>query len=125
MLNITQKESFNITLDQIQSIEEFKPVQVPQERINNQSQFLNENRLKHYQTHIGQSSQVANQSCPIIAFAISELTSTIKNDTVEKNVNHLIQAKKVLNNPDCKDVLTFSQMEDLDECSIITFSNSS
>ena len=39
--------------------------------------------------------------------------------------NHLIQAKKVLTNPDCKDVLTFSQMEDLDECSIITFSNSS
>ena len=34
-INVTQKQNFNITLDQIQFIPEIKSVEVPQERMNN------------------------------------------------------------------------------------------
>ena len=47
-LNITQKQNFNITLDQIQFIHEIKSVEIPQERLKNNSDPLNENELKSY-----------------------------------------------------------------------------
>ena len=58
----------------------------------NNSDPLNENELKSYQTLIGQLSWIANQSRPDITFAICELSRAIKNATI----NHLIQVKKVL-----------------------------
>ena len=47
-LNITQKQNFNITLDQIQLIHEIKSVEIPRERLKNKSDPLNENELKSY-----------------------------------------------------------------------------
>ena len=91
-LNITQKQNFNITVDQIQLIHEIKSVEIPRERLKNKSDPLNENELKSYWTLTGQLSWIANQSHPDITFAIYELSSAINNATI----NHLIQAIKVL-----------------------------
>ena len=88
----------------------------------NKSDPVNENELKSYQTLIWQLSWIANQSCRDIAFAICELNSTIKNATI----NHLIEASKVLKNViNWKVILTFPQMQNVDECSLATYSDSS
>ena len=43
-----------------------------------------------------------------------------------QRINHLIQAKKVLKNViNCKVILTFPQMQNLDECSLAKYSDSS
>ena len=47
-LNITQKQNFSITFDQIQFIHETKSVEIPPERMKNKSDPLNENELKSY-----------------------------------------------------------------------------
>ena len=60
----------------------------------NKSDPLNENELKSCRTLIGQLSRIANQSHPDITFAICELSSVIKNATI----NHLMEANKVLKN---------------------------
>ena len=58
----------------------------------------------------------------IIIFAIFELNSATKNATI----NHLKQANKVLKNViNLKVILTFPQMQNLDECSLATYSDSS
>ena len=62
--------------------------------MNNKSDPLNKNELKSYWTLNGQLSWIANQSHPDITFAICELSSAIKNATI----NHLTLANKVLKN---------------------------
>ena len=62
--------------------------------MNNKSDPLNKNELKSYWTLNGQLSWIANQSYPDITFAICELSSAIKNATI----NHLTLANKVLKN---------------------------
>ena len=58
----------------------------------------------------------------IIIFAIFELNSATKNATI----NHLKQANKVLKNViNLKVILTFPQMQNLDECSLATYNDSS
>ena len=88
----------------------------------NKSDLLNENELKSYQTLTGQLSWIGNQWRPDIIFAIFELNSAIKNATI----NHLKQSNKVLKNViNLKVILTFPQMQNLDECSLATYSDSS
>ena len=88
----------------------------------NKSDLLNENELKSYQTLTGKLSWIGNQWRPDIIFAIFELNSAIKNATI----NHLKQAIKVLKNViNLKAILTFPQMQNLDECSLATYSDSS
>ena len=89
----------------------------------NNSDPLNENELKSYQTLIGQLSWIANQSRPDITFAICELSRAIKNATI----NHLIQVKKSLrkNVINQKVTLTFPQMQNLGKYLLTTYSDSS
>ena len=53
------------------------------------SDLLNKNELKSCQTLIEQLSWIANQGHPDITFAICELSSAIKNETI----SHLIEPK--------------------------------
>ena len=85
----------------------------------NNSNPLNENELKSYQTLIGQLSWIANQSFQDITFAICELSRAIKNATI----NHLIQVKKSLINQ--KVTLTLPQMQNLGKYLLTTYSDSS
>ena len=52
-LNITQKQNFNITLDQIQFINEIKSVEILRKKMKNKSDLLNENELKSFKTLTG------------------------------------------------------------------------
>ena len=77
--------------------------------------------MKYYQTFIGQLCWIANQSSLDITFAICVLSSAIKDATI----NHLIQANKALKNGiNLRVILTFPQVENVDECSLTTYSDS-
>ena len=79
--------------------------------------------MKSYWTIIWQLSWIANQSHPDVTFAIYELSSAIKKNAT---INHLIQASRVIKNVIYwKVILTFPQMQNLDECSLATYSDSS
>ena len=47
-LNITQKQNFNVVLDQIHFIHEIKSIEIPHEGMKNKSDPLNESKLKSY-----------------------------------------------------------------------------
>ena len=121
-LNITQTKNFNINLDQIQFIDEINQIEISRERTKNKSDKLTDDELKSYRTLIGQLSWAANQTRPDISFSVCELSSAVKHATVE----HLLKANKVLKNvKDQQVVLTFPRMKNMQDCTFVTYSDSS
>ena len=121
-LNITQKKKYNINIDKIQFIDEINQIEISRERTKNKSDKLTDDELKSYRTLIGQLSWAANRTRPDISFSICELSSAVKNATVD----HLLQANKVLKNiQDQKIILTFPRMQNMQDCTFVTYSDSS
>ena len=89
---MTQQDDFSIKVDQISFIESIKPVPVSKQRSMMRHEPLNKNELKQFGSVIGQLGWAAGQTRPDVVFDCCELSSSVKNATIED----LLRANKVL-----------------------------
>ena len=120
-LNIEQN-SHGIYLDQINYIEEIKPIEISRERQKFKQSQCNSFEHDQYRKLTGQLNLVANQSRPDIVFDVCNLSSNVKFPTIED----VIKLNKVVIKLKLSPLkLKFPVLHNLKNCSIKCFSDTS
>ena len=120
-INVRQTDSC-IEIDQNSYINELKEVEISHEKRKNKYAQLNKEEARQLRGLAGQLNWMASQTRPDMAYNACEISVSIKDATI----NDLIQANKYIRKAKSKNVsLKIVDLENLEQCSIICFSDAS
>ena len=120
-LNVQQTYDY-INIDQSSYINESKVVEISQEKQKNKFAQLNKDETRQLRGLAGQLNWIASQTRPDIAYNVCEVSVSIKNATI----NDLIEATKYIRKAKPESALIETvDLENLEQCSIICFSDAS
>ena len=120
-LNVQQTYGY-INIDQSSYINESKVVEISQEKQKNKFAQLNKDETRQLRGLAGQLNWIASQTRPDIAYNACEVSVSIKNATI----NDLIEATKYIRKAKPESALIETvDLENLEQCSIICFSDAS
>ena len=121
-LNVNQLSDHSILVDQATYIDSIQEISISKERKGEKDSPLTEHELNDLRSVIGQLGWVAGQTRPDLAFDLCDLSSRIKNATVQD----LLRANKVVIKAKSEHVvLRYQSFDDLRNLKLLTYNDSS
>lgn len=120
-LNLNNQEN-SFTLDQISYIQALKPIELTDIRRHNKEAVLNKTERTRLRSSVGKLNWITSQTRPDIAFDVRRIAGRIHQSTVKD----IIEMNKLIKKTKAEElIIKFPQLENLRECRLVVFSDSS